>query len=125
MLINIKKRHQEAKITLRTCVSCGYNIHALLEEDILIEPGEIKLIDTGIEMEVPEDWFIGIYSSKDLVLSKGLSIANGVEIVDRDYDKEIKLLLRNESKESQIITNGEIIGIAVLQKFENAYFVEL
>ena len=55
MRIKIKKLHEDAKIpTYATPGAAGFDLVAI--EDIAIEPGQTKLIKTGLAFEIPEGY---------------------------------------------------------------------
>ena len=60
--INIKKLENDAKIpTYGTDFSAGCDLYACSKEKISFNPGETKLIKTGIAMELPEGYAGLIY----------------------------------------------------------------
>ena len=53
---------------------------------------------------------------------KGLSIPNGVGIIDMDYDEEIGILLHNNSKKAFYINEGNRVGQLILLEHQSRKF---
>ena len=52
--VNIKKLHEQAVIpTYGSEYSAGADLYACIEEDMIIQPGETRLVPTGLAMEIP------------------------------------------------------------------------
>jgi dUTP pyrophosphatase len=87
MKITFKKLDSSAVIPKRaTPGSAGMDICACLHEPVVIAPGEIKLIPTGLTAEPDEsDVALLIYPRSGLSSKYGISLANCVGVVDSDY----------------------------------------
>jgi len=106
-ILRIKKLNDKAVIPKRaTGGSAGMDISACLDEDITIEPGEIKLIPTGIAVAPDtENCALLIYPRSGLASKNGISLANCVGVVDSDYRGEIKVPLINHGNSSFTVTD--------------------
>ena len=124
--VNIKKLNENAKIpTYGTDYAAGADLYACSDEKISFEPGETKLIKTGIAMEVPTGYAALIYARSGLASKKGLAPANKVGVVDSDYRGEIMVALHNHSDEVREIENGERIAQIVIAPYIKAIFEEV
>ena len=87
MKITFKKLDSSAVIPKRaTPGSAGMDICACLHEPVVLAPGEIKLIPTGLTAEPDEsDVALLIYPRSGLSSKYGISLANCVGVVDSDY----------------------------------------
>ena len=65
--------------------ACAAAFDLAASEDVSVEPGEVKLVPTGLVVEVPEGMFLGIFARSSTPLKRGLMVANGVGVVDPDY----------------------------------------
>jgi deoxyuridine 5'-triphosphate nucleotidohydrolase len=74
-----------------------------------IEPGEVKVIDTGISMTLPKGYGAKIYSRSSLPIKKYLMIGNSVGIIEWDYSDSYKGIFYNFSKNPVQILNGEYL----------------
>lgn len=126
MLVNIKKLNEKAKLpTYGTTYSAGCDLYACMDEDISINPGETKLIKTGLSMEIPENYAGLIYARSGLATKKGLAPANKVGVIDSDYRGEIMVALHNHSNEVQTIDKNERIAQLVVTPFLKVEFNEV
>ena len=67
-------------------------------EDIEIPPGEVRLVPTGLVVEVPAGMFLAILARSSTPLKRGLMVANGVGVIDSDYcgaTDEVKIAVVN------------------------------
>ncbi len=97
--------------------SLGLDLRACIEEDeVTILSGERFLVPSGISIEIIKENIGGfVYSRSGLGAKKGLTVAQGVGVIDKDYRGEILVMLLNTSKESQTIKKGERIAQLVFQ----------
>lgn len=85
----------------KTKQSAGYDIESAV--NVVINPGETKLIPTGIKVYMDENEWMGIYIRSSIAVKHGIVLANSVAVIDSDYynnpDNEghIMLPIRNVS----------------------------
>lgn len=124
--VNIKKLNVNAKIpSYGTDYAAGADLYACIDEDIIINPGETKLIKTGIAMEVPIGYAGLIYARSGLASKQGLAPANKVGVVDSDYRGEIMVALHNHSNEVRTVEQKERIAQIVIAPYLKANFFEV
>lgn len=124
--MKIKKINENAIIpTYGTEYSAGADLYACTEEDITINPGETKLIKTGIAMEIPVGYAGFIYARSGLATKKGLAPANKVGVIDADYRGEVMVALYNQSNTPQVIEAKERIAQLVIAPFLKVEFEEV
>tara|TARA_R110000824_G_scaffold115564_2_gene266720 strand:+ start:816 stop:1421 length:606 start_codon:yes stop_codon:yes gene_type:complete len=92
----------------------GMDLRADLEESVCIEPGEIKLIPTGLHFELPESMEIQVRPRSGLAAKNGVTVLNTPGTVDRGYIGEIKVILINLGKSKFNINHGDRIAQAVI-----------
>ncbi|MBQ9041449.1 MAG: dUTP diphosphatase [Eggerthellaceae bacterium] len=63
-------------------------------EDVSLEPGETKMVGTGVCVEIPEG-FVGLVFPRSGLGSKGVNLSNCVGVIDSGYRGEIKAPLHN------------------------------
>lgn len=123
--VRIKKLNNKAIIpTYGTEYAAGADLYACIDEVETINPGETKLIKTGVAMEVPTGYAGLIYARSGLASKKGLAPANKVGVVDSDYRGEIMVALHNHSNEVREIEPGERIAQFVIAPYLKAVFEE-
>lgn len=121
--VKIKKLDERAVIpTYGTEFSAGADLYAVLDDDLVINPGETVLVRTGIAMEIPNGYAGFIYARSGLARKKGLAPANKVGVVDADYRGEIMVALHNHSDSPQVVEVGERIAQLVIAPFYKASF---
>ena len=124
--VRIKKINEKAIIpTYGTEYAAGADLYACIDEKVSFEPGETKLIKTGIAMEVPTGYAGLIYARSGLASKRGLAPANKVGVVDSDYRGEIMVALHNHSNEVKEIEPQERIAQFVITPYLKAMFEEV
>jgi dUTP pyrophosphatase len=66
-----------------TSEAAGFDLAA--SHDVVVQPGQIALVRTGLIIEVPAGHFLGIFARSSTPLKRGLLVANGVGVIDPDY----------------------------------------
>ena len=94
----------------------GMDLFASLEKEVILEPGERKLVPTGIAVAIPAGFEGQVRPRSGLAIQKGVGILNGPGTIDSDYRGEIAVLLINLGKESLTIRNGERIAQMVISQ---------
>ena len=123
--VPIKKLHPEATIpTYGSAYAAGADLYACIEEAVSFEPGETKLIPTGLAMEIPVGYAGLIYARSGLASKKGLAPANKVGVVDADYRGEVMVALHNHSTVTVSIEPKERIAQLVITPYLTAHFEE-
>lgn len=114
--LKVKKLRENAKMIERaTKGSAGMDLHACIDAPITIEPGEIKIIPTGLAIALENENFVAyIYARSGLAIKHGITLANCVGVVDSDYRGEVCVGLTNISKSPYTITPDERIAQLVI-----------
>lgn len=99
--------------------SCGLDLRADLDlEKICINPGERFPVPTGICIEICAENTVGfLYSRSGLGAKTGLTVAQGVGVIDPDYRGEIIAYMLNTSQDVICIERGERIAQLVFQPY--------
>jgi dUTP pyrophosphatase len=127
MNINIKKLHEDSIIpTKGTNESAGYDLYAYLESDkIEIKPGETKMVNIGISLEIPSGYFAGIFARSGIASKRNLRPANCTGVIDSDYRGEIKVPIYNDSNIVQVIENKERVAQMIILPYLSVTFNEV
>lgn len=124
--VKIKKVSEDAKLpTYGTSFAAGADLYACSSEAISFEPGETKLIKTGLSLEIPEGYAGLIYARSGLATKRGLAPANKVGVVDSDYRGEVMVSLHNHTNEVKEIEAYERIAQLVITPYLKANFEEV
>lgn len=116
MNIDIKRVNGRARMPFRaTDGSAGADLFACIPEEVVIAPGERKLIPTGIAIGIPYGGCGAFIFPRSSVSSKfGVSLANCVGVIDSDYRGEIIVPLINHSDEPYTVKDGDRIAQMVV-----------
>lgn len=102
--------------------SAGLDIKSI--EELTINPGERKLVKTGLFLEIPEGYEVQVRPRSGLALKKGVTVLNSPGTIDADYRGEVGVILINHSDESYDIIIGDRIAQMVFAKVEQADWLE-
>jgi dUTP pyrophosphatase len=124
MVLKVKKLSDEAIIPdYQSEEAAGFDLHSI--DDVIIKPGERKLIGTGLAFEIEKGYEIQIRPRSGLAYKHGITVLNTPGTIDSDYRGEIKVLLINLSDEEFKIKKGERIAQAVVAPVIQAKIVEV
>jgi len=94
--------------------------------DVTLAPGERALVPTGVAIALPPGFVALVHPRSGLAARHGLSILNTPGTVDAGYRGEIKVLLINHNPhEAVTLHRGDRVAQLVVQRFEQARFVEV
>jgi dUTP pyrophosphatase len=94
--------------------SSGMDLYAALAEDIYLNPGERRLIPTGIAVSVPEGFEAQIRPRSGLALKEGVTLVNTPGTVDADYRGEIGIILINHGQNPFRVKRGDRVAQMVI-----------
>lgn len=94
MNVKIKRLHPDA-FTPRYARhgDAGFDLYST--EDVIIEPGETKLIPTGLAFEIPPGFEMQIRPRSGISLKTKLRVANSPGTIDSGYRGEVKVMFEN------------------------------
>lgn len=124
--IKIVKKQKNAIIpTKATSGSAGFDLYACIKEDVCLNVGESILIPTGIAIELPNSQMAAfIFARSGLATKFGISLSNGVGVVDSDYRGEICVGLRNFGKDKYIIKKNERVAQMIIMPVIKSKLIE-
>lgn len=88
MVLRVKRAEDAKDLPLPTYISsgaAGMDLFACVEEEEIINPGEIKLIRTGLYIELPEGYEAQVRPRSGLALKHGITVLNSPGTIDSDY----------------------------------------
>ena len=103
--------------------AAGYDIRCA-EEDVVLAPGEIRLVSTGLVMELPEGIECQVRPRSGLALKHGITLPNSPGTIDPDYRGELRVIMQNLGREPVKLARGERIAQLVFARFEAPQVVE-
>ncbi|MCP4649401.1 MAG: dUTP diphosphatase [PVC group bacterium] len=100
--------------------SAGMDLYADVDVETTLEPGEIKMVSTGIHVSIPEGYEAQIRPRSGLAAKYGIGIVNSPGTIDSDYRGLINIILINFGKEIFLIKRGMRICQMVINKVTQA-----
>lgn len=126
--IKIKRVKRDIDLPLpdyETEGSSGMDIRACVTEPVLMEPGEIKLIPTGMAVSIPQGYEGQIRPRSGLALKHGVGLINSPGTIDSDYRGEIAVIMINWGDRAFTIKHGDRIAQMIICKIHRADLVEV
>lgn len=123
MEVKIINKSNNALPEYQTSGAAGMDIRAFVPSDIKIKPGEVKLVPTGLYLEIPKGYEIQVRARSGLALKNSIGVANGIGTIDSDYRGELCVILVNFGQDEFVVNNGDRIAQMVLNKYEPIEFV--
>ncbi len=91
--------------------SAGLDLSACISEDIVVKPGEIVMVKTGIAIQIPHRGIGGFVFPRSGLSSKyGISLVNCVGVIDSDYTGELVCPVINHGNGEYVIKCGDRIA---------------
>lgn len=104
--------------------SAGMDVYAAVNEPLVLAPGGIGLVPTGLQMAVPVGHECQVRSRSGLAAKHGVFALNAPGTIDSDYRGEVKVILANMSSEPYEITRGQRIAQLVIARYETVAWNE-
>jgi dUTP pyrophosphatase len=108
-----------------TIGAAGMDLLAAIYGHVIIEPGERRLIPTGLTIALPAGYELQIRPRSGLALKNGIMVANSPGTIDEDYRGEIGVILFNAGQKAFGIDRGMRIAQAVLAPVLQVSWVEV
>ncbi|MBQ1182697.1 MAG: dUTP diphosphatase [Phascolarctobacterium sp.] len=105
----------------KTQKSAGYDF--CLPEDVVLEPGKLQLVPTGIKAYMQDGEYLGMHIRSSMAVKKRIMLINNVGIIDADYynnaDNEghIMLALLNTGSEALALLKGECVAQGIFYNY--------
>ena len=121
------KRRDKKKTKLPVLASqfaAGYDLTSD-EEDFTIHPGEVKIVNTGIAVVLPENTVGELHVRSSTGIKLRLNLVNDIGIIDEDYRGWIYATIINNGNEPQTIQRGQRLFQLVLTEVVRAGLEEV
>ena len=116
--MRLKIRRLDSTVSLPTYGtkdSAGFDLAAA--HDLVVAPGQITLVRTGLVIEVPTGYFLAIVARSSTPLKRGLIVANGVGVIDPDYsgpNDEVMIQVMNVTDSDVTIIRGDRLAQGIV-----------
>ena len=98
----------------------GLDLPAAIDGEIILGPGEIRLVPTGLALAIPPGYEGQVRPRSGLALKHGITLVNTPGTVDSDYRGELGLAIINLGQKPFTIRRGDRLAQLVLQKVRRA-----
>jgi len=102
----------------QTTGAAAADVHACLDEPMILQPMERKMMPTGIALAIPNGYEVQLRARSGLSIKHGITMVNGVGTIDSDYRGEVGVLMINLGQEAFTVEPGMRIAQMVLSKCE-------
>lgn len=126
--ISIRRLPHGADLALpayATALSAGMDLLAAVAEPVTLEPGQRKLVPTGIAIALPAGFEAQIRPRSGLALKNGISLVNSPGTIDADYRGEIGVIIINHGDQPFTVERGTRIAQMVIARHERAVWTEV
>ncbi len=122
--VKIKKLDKKAIIPeYQTKGAAGFDLCSLIDYKLVI--GEMKLIPTGLAVEIPEGTELQIRPRSGLAKNHRITLMNSPGTLDSDYRGPIGIMLINHGQQQFEIKAGDRIAQGILGPVYQAVFNEV
>lgn len=103
--------------------SAGIDLRACIDKNLILTPGEVKLIPSGIAIYIKEKDYAGIIIPRSGLGHKhGIVLGNLVGLIDSDYQGEIMISCWNRGNIPFTILTGERIAQLIIIPISQSRF---
>jgi dUTP pyrophosphatase len=105
--------------------AAGLDLHAAVEAPLTITPGDVKLVPTGLFVEIPPGCEGQVRARSGLALRHGLMLPNAPGTIDADYRGELQVIVGNCGREPFTIERGMRFAQLVIARVEHVAVEEV
>lgn len=125
--MNIPIKRFDTAFPLPSPTSRAACFDLICRETVVIPPHKIKAVAQNVAMQVPDDCVLFVFSRSSSPHKRGITLANGVGVIDPFYDgddDEILIFLMNITDEPVTINAGDKVAQGMIMKVEPVTWVE-
>ena len=100
--------------------AAGMDLRAACKQDVVIAPGQIKLVGCGFYMAAPAGYEAQIRPRSGLAMRHGLIVPNSPGTIDADYRGEVCVILGNIGPEPFVVSRGMRVAQMVIAPVTHA-----
>jgi len=103
--------------------SAAVDLRSAAKADVTLNPGERALIPTGIAIAPDRNDVVAILAARSgLAVKHGITVTNGIGVIDSDYRGEISVSLCNVSDKPYTVSRGDRIAQLMFMSILQADF---
>jgi dUTP pyrophosphatase len=124
--IKVKKLHSQAVVpAYMTEHAAGMDLCTVIENPVVLAPGERSLLPTGLAMEIPPGFEGQVRPRSGLAFKQGISLVNSPGTIDADYRGEIGIIIINHGHEPVEFLPGDRIAQLIIAPVTQASLIEV
>ncbi len=104
--------------------AAGMDLHAALDQALVVNPGERALIPTGLAMAIPPGFEGQVRPRSGLALRQGIALVNAPGTIDADYRGEVGVIIINHGRDPVTFAPGDRVAQLVIAPVTRAVFEE-
>ncbi len=104
--------------------SSGMDIRACVKDSIILQPGQIRLVPTGLAVSIPFGYEAQMRPRSGLALKHGIGFVNSPGTIDSDYRGEIGIIMINWGENPFTIRRGDRIAQMIITRVCRADIAE-
>lgn len=126
MKVAFARLHPRASLPRRmSAEAAGLDLFACVEQELLLPPGERRLVPTGVQLQLPPGYEGQVRPRSGLALRHGVTVLNAPGTIDADYRGEIGVVLVNLGDQPFVVQHGDRIAQLVIAPVTMAEPVEV
>jgi dUTP pyrophosphatase len=96
--------------------AAGWDLRAAVEGELVLEPGTVRLVPTGLRLEIPPGFEAQVRPRSGLALRSRVGLLNAPGTIDSDYRGEVQVLLFNFGEAPYVVRRGERVAQLVFAR---------
>ena len=105
--------------------AAGFDLSAAVETDLVLAPGAVALVPTGLAMAIPRGFEGQVRPRSGLAAKNGVTVLNTPGTIDADYRGEVKVILINHGSATFTVTRGMRIAQMIIAPVLQAALIEV
>jgi dUTP pyrophosphatase len=105
--------------------AAGMDLYAAVEEPVVIRPGQIRLISTGVRVAIPPGYEGQVRARSGLALKHGIGLVNAPGTIDSDYRGDVGAIVINFGDRPFTVERGDRIAQLVINQIIQADLKEV
>ena len=94
--------------------AAGMDVSAAINEPVVLEPGDIRLVPCGFAVAIPEGFEMQVRPRSGLAVKHGITVINAPGTIAADYRGEIKVGLVHLGRVAFTVRRGDRIAQLIL-----------
>ena len=126
MNIKVKKVQKNALLPeYQTDGASAVDLHACIDETVVIPAGKTAVVPTGIAIELPDGVEAQVRARSGLAAKHAIGLANGIGTIDSDFRGEIGVILINWGSEEFVVEPQMRIAQMAFIRYERITWEEV